>query len=247
MFHARTPNVLAILAAGTALIATPALAGQKKSKTADAPQVAVGRTPMTAPVDAAPAENAPVQTAQVTPGQVAPAQPAEQAAPAQAAPAAPAAAPAPAATTTIAAALPTLPNHATLLKLVTAAKLEAQLAGPGPFTVFAPDDAAFSRLPAGTLDAFLAPANAPTLATILKNHVVAGSMDEAQIRAAITAGGGRATIPTLSGQPLIATIDQGSVLLTDAVGNKSYIDKPDLRQTNGVIHSTNGISLPKIG
>ncbi|KQR83333.1 hypothetical protein ASG07_09100 [Sphingomonas sp. Leaf343] len=147
----------------------------------------------------------------------------------------------------MAAALPTLPNHATLLKLVTAAKLEAQLAGPGPFTVFAPDDAAFSRLPAGTLDAFLAPANAPTLATILKNHVVAGSMDEAQIRAAITAGGGRATIPTLSGQPLIATIDQGSVLLTDAVGNKSYIDKPDLRQTNGVIHSTNGISLPKIG
>ena len=72
-------------------------------------------------------------------------------------------------------------------------------------------------------------------------------MDEAQIRAAITAGGGRATIPTLSGQPLIATIDQGSALLTDAVGNKSYIDKPDLRQTNGVIHSTNGISLPKIG
>ncbi len=247
MFHARTPNVLAILAAGTALIATPALAGQKKSKTAEAPQVAVGRTPMTAPVDAAPADGAPVQTAQVAPGQVAPAQPAGQAAPAQAAPAAPAATPAPAATTTIAAALPTLPNHATLLKLVTAAKLEAQLAGPGPFTVFAPDDAAFSRLPAGTLDAFLAPANAPTLATILKNHVVAGSMDEAQIRAAITAGGGRATIPTLSGQPLIATIDQGSVLLTDAVGNKSYIDKPDLRQTNGVIHSTNGISLPKIG
>jgi uncharacterized surface protein with fasciclin (FAS1) repeats len=244
MFHAGTKNVRVILAAGTALIATPVVAGPYATATAVAPQAAVGRTPMTAPPQA-------TQTPQAAPaGQAAPdgqAAPAGQATPAQAAPAAPAAAPAPAATTTIAAALPTLPNHATLLKLVTAAKLEAQLAGPGPFTVFAPDDGAFARLPAGTMDAFLAPANAPTLATILKNHIVAGSMDEAQIRAAITAAGGRATIPTLSGQPLIATIDQGSVLLTDAVGNKSYIDKPDLRQTNGVIHSTNGISLPKIG
>lgn len=233
MFSTRT---LTTLAAGAAMVAFPAIASA---------QVAVGRTPMPATdaqttPPAAQAPTAPASTPQ-TPAAQAPA--AQQ--PGQAAPGTAAAAPA--ATTTIAAALPTIPGHATLLRLVQAAKLDAQLAGPGPFTLFAPNDAAFARLPAGTLDTLLAPANVASLTTILKNHLVAGSMDEKQIRAAITAGGGRATLNTLSGQPLIASIDQGSVLLTDAVGNKSYIDKADIREANGVIHSTNGISLPKLG
>ncbi|MBJ6121600.1 fasciclin domain-containing protein [Sphingomonas mollis] len=169
----------------------------------------------------------------------------------QAAPAAPAAAPAPAtpaATTTIVQALPSVPAHTTLVRLITAAKLDAQLGGPGPFTLFAPNDDAFARLPAGTLDTLLAPANVASLTTILKNHVVAGAITSDQLKAQIAAGGGTATLNTLSGQPLVATIDNGSILLTDAVGNKSYIDKPaDLREANGVIHSTNGISLPKLG
>ena len=170
------------------------------------------------------------------------------AAPATAAPATGAAPTTPVGTGTIVQALPGIPAHATLVRLLTAAKLDAQLGGPGPFTLFAPNDEAFSRLPAGTLDTLLAPANVASLTTILKNHVVPGALTSDQIKSQITAGGGRATLTTLSGQPLVATIDNGSILLTDAVGNKSYVDKPaDVREANGVIHSTNGISLPKLG
>lgn len=186
------------------------------------------------------AQTAPL-TAAAPAGQPGATVPAAQAAPpAAAAPRAPA-------ITTIAAGLAALPNHATLLRLVTTAKLDALLAGPGPFTLFAPNDTAFSRLPAGTLDTLTAPANLAGLQTILKNHIVAGTLTEAQIRQQIQAGGGRATLNTLSGQPLTASLENNVVLLTDAVGNKSFIDQADLMQTNGVIHATNGISLPKLG
>lgn len=214
----------------TTMLALPAAAQQAAPATAA----------RTAPAQTAPAQAAPAQTA---PMQAPPAAGTGMTAP-QAAPGTP---PANAATTTIAAALPSVPNHATLLRLVTAAKLDALLAGPGPYTVFAPNDEAFSRLPAGTLDTLLKPENVASLTTILKNHIVAGAMTEDQIKAAITAGGGRATLNTLSGQPLTATLENGSILLTDAVNNKSYVSKGDLRQANGIIHSTNGISLPKLG
>jgi len=166
------------------------------------------------------------------------------AAPAAAAPAAPAAAP----MTTIAAALPTLPNRATLTKLVTAAKLQTTLAGPGPFTVFAPSDEAFTRLPAGALDTLLKPESAPTLATIIKYHVVAGAVTSDQLKAQITAGGGKATLTTLAGQPLIASLGpNGNIELTDTAGIKSYVDTADIKETNGVVHLTNGMSVPKLG
>ncbi|PZO73274.1 MAG: fasciclin [Sphingomonas taxi] len=181
---------------------------------------------------AAPAQTAPATTA--TP----------QAAPATAAPAASTAAP----TTTIAAALPTLPNRATLTKLVTAAKLQTTLAGPGPFTVFAPSDEAFTRLPAGALDTLLKPESAPTLATIIKYHVVAGAVTSDQLKAQITAGGGKATLTTLAGQPLIASLGpNGNIELTDTAGIKSYVDTADIKETNGVVHLTNGMSVPKLG
>ena len=181
---------------------------------------------------AAPAQTAPATTA--TP----------QAAPATAASAAPTAAP----TTTIAAALPTLPNRATLTKLVTAAKLQTTLAGPGPFTVFAPSDEAFTRLPAGALDTLLKPESAPTLATIIKYHVVAGAITSDQLKAQITAGGGKATLTTLAGQPLTAQLGpNGNIMLTDVNGQKAYVDKADVQATNGVVHLTNGINVPKIG
>ncbi|MCK8457282.1 fasciclin domain-containing protein [Sphingomonas faeni] len=189
-------------------------------------------TPAAPAAPAAPAQTAPATTA--TP----------QAAPATAAPAAPTAAP----TTTIAAALPTLPNRATLTKLVTAAKLQTTLAGPGPFTVFAPSDEAFTRLPPGALDTLLKPESAPTLATILKYHVVAGAVTSDQLKAQITAGGGKATLTTLAGQPLIASIGpNGNIELTDTAGIKSYVDTADIRETNGVVHLTNGMSVPKLG
>ena len=181
---------------------------------------------------AAPAQTAPATTA--TP----------QAAPATAASAAPTAAP----TTTIAAALPTLPNRATLAKLVTAAKLQTTLAGPGPFTVFAPSDEAFTRLPAGALDTLLKPESAPTLATIIKYHVVAGALTADQLKAQITAGGGKAVLTTLAGQPLTASLGaNGNIELTDTAGSKAYVDQADVKATNGVVHLTNGMSVPKIG
>jgi uncharacterized surface protein with fasciclin (FAS1) repeats len=175
-----------------------------------------------------------------------------QTAPATAAPAAPGAAtpaaPTAVPTTTIAAALPTLPNRATLTKLVTAAKLQTTLAGPGPYTVFAPSDEAFTRLPAGALDTLLKPESAPTLATILKYHVVAGAITSDQLKAQITAGGGKTTLTTLAGQPLIASLGpNGNIELTDTAGIKAYVDTADIKETNGVVHLTNGMSVPKLG
>ncbi len=213
-----------LLTAG--LMLAPAIATAQTTAPA-----APATTPQTAPAAGTPTTTVPAGTAQTAPGT-----------------AAPATAAAPVGTGTIVQALPGIPAHATLVRLLTAAKLDAQLGGPGPFTLFAPNDEAFSRLPAGTLDTLLAPANVASLTTILKNHVVPGALTSDQIKSQITAGGGRATLTTLSGQPLVATIDNGSILLTDAVGNKSYVDKPaDVREANGVIHSTNGISLPKLG
>lgn len=181
--------------------------------------------------------------AQTAPTTATPAAGAATSAP-QGAPAAPAAAP----TTTIAQAIPTLPNHATLAKLVTAAKLDATLGGRGPFTVFAPNDEAFSRLPAGAIDTLMKPAAIASLQTILKYHVVAGTLTADQIKAQITAGGGKATLTTLAGQPLVASLgENGNLMLTDVNGGKAYVDTADVKETNGIVHLTNGMSVPKIG
>ena len=191
-------------------------------------------------------------TAQTAPAATAPAAPATPmtTAPAgtQAAPATAPTTAAPAATATIAAALPTLPNRATLTKLVTAAGLGTTLAGPGPFTVFAPSDEAFTRLPAGALDTLMKPEAKATLSTILKYHVVAGAVTADQLKAQITAGGGKAVLTTLAGQPLTASVGpNGNIELTDVAGSKAYVDTADVKATNGVVHLTNGMSVPKIG
>jgi uncharacterized surface protein with fasciclin (FAS1) repeats len=160
----------------------------------------------------------------------------------------PAAPAAPAATTTVAQALPTLANRATLVRLATAADLTTELAGPGPFTVFAPSDEAFGRMPAGAIDTLLRPENKASLSTVLKYHVVAGSLSAEQIKAQITAGGGSATLTTLNGQTLTASLgENGNVMLTDVNGVKSYVEQADLAQANGVVHLTNGVSFPKLG
>ncbi|MCT8000270.1 fasciclin domain-containing protein [Sphingomonas sanguinis] len=178
----------------------------------------------------APAQSAPAQTMTA---------PATLAAPAQATPAA---------SGTILQVLAATPDRSTLARLVTTAGLNTDLASPGPFTVFAPSDEAFSRMPAGALDTLSQPANKPTLATILKYHVVSGKLTADQLKAQITAGNGTATLTTLAGQPLTAQIGpNGNIMLTDVNGQKAYVDKADVNATNGVVHLTNGINVPKIG
>ncbi|WP_294204369.1 fasciclin domain-containing protein [uncultured Sphingomonas sp.] len=162
-------------------------------------------------------------------------------------PAAPATA-TPAATGNVVQILAATPDRSTLAKLVTTAGLDADLAGPGPFTVFAPSNEAFSRMPAGALDNLSKPANKPVLATILKYHVVSGKLTAEQLKAQIAAGNGTATLTTLAGQPLTAQLGpNGNIMLTDVNGKKAYVDKADVDATNGVVHLTNGINVPKIG
>lgn len=155
--------------------------------------------------------------------------------------------PALAPTETIAEALPGLAAHTTLARLIQASQVAPTLAGPGPITVFAPSDDAFARLAPGTVDTLLKPENAASLTAILNTHLVAGAIDVEQIKAMIAAGNGTATLPTLSGQPLSATLENGVVLLTDPNGGKSYVSQPDLKEANGIVHVTNGVSVPKLG
>ena len=137
------------------------------------------------------------------------------------------------------------PIHTTLVAAVTAAGLVETLSGPGPFTVFAPTDAAFAALPDGTVAALIQPANRATLTKILTYHVVAGRMTAADVIALIEAGGGSAAITTVSGDTLTASLREGSVILTDENGGVATVTQADVFQSNGVIHVTNAVSLPK--
>lgn len=149
-------------------------------------------------------------------------------------------------TATIAQALPTLDHHATLARLVQASAVAPTLAESGPFTVFAPSDDAFTRLAPGTVDTLMKPENAATLTTVLKTHVIQGAYTLDQIKALVAAGNGTAALPTLSGQTLTASLENGNLLLTDPTGNKSYVSQPDVREANGIVHVTNGVSVPKL-
>ena len=229
-----------LLTASTAALFT---AGAATAQTATP-----GRTPMTAPAQTAPAQTAPGTTTLANPATGTPATGTTAATPAQGAPAAAPATPVAAPTTTIAQALPTLPQHATLNKLVAAAGLEATLAGPGPFTVLAPTDEAFSRMPAGALDTLLAPANKASLTKILQYHVIPGKLTADQIKAQITAGGGSTKLTTANGEQLTASLgENGNIMLTDVNNVKSYVSQADLQQTNGIVHVTNGVVFPKLG
>ena len=135
-------------------------------------------------------------------------------------------------------------DHTTLVAAVTAAGLVETLSGPGPFTVFAPTNAAFARLPAGTVESLVQPANRATLTRILTAHVVAGRVSAADVLSAIQAGGGRAALTTVSGDTLVATLEGGSVILTDEKGGKARVTQADVFQSNGVIHVTDAVSLP---
>jgi uncharacterized surface protein with fasciclin (FAS1) repeats len=136
-------------------------------------------------------------------------------------------------------------DHTTLVAAVKAADLVTTLKGKGPFTVFAPTNAAFSKLPAGTVENLLKPENKAQLARILTYHVVSGNLDAAAVVAAIKSGKGKAVVPTVSGGKLTATLDKDKVKLTDEAGNSAYVITTDLKGSNGVIHVIDAVVLPK--
>ncbi len=136
-------------------------------------------------------------------------------------------------------------DHTTLVAAVKAAGLVETLKGPGPFTVFAPTNAAFSALPAGTVDTLLKPENKPALTKVLAYHVVAGKMDAAALSKAIAAGGGKATLKTVSGGTLTALSAGGNVMVMDETGGTAKVTIADVIQSNGVIHVVDKVLLPK--
>lgn len=135
-------------------------------------------------------------------------------------------------------------DHTTLVAAVKAAGLVDTLSGPGPFTVFAPTNAAFAKLPATAVDTLLQPENKAQLTSVLTYHVVPGTMTSKQIAAAIKAGGGKATLTTVQGEPLTAMMHSGKLMLTDAKGGMSTVTIKDVMQSNGVIHVVDTVLMP---
>jgi uncharacterized surface protein with fasciclin (FAS1) repeats len=136
-------------------------------------------------------------------------------------------------------------DHTTLVAAVKAAGLVDTLKSAGPFTVFAPTNAAFDKLPPGTVATLVKPENKATLTTILTYHVVAGKVSAADLVGKIKAGGGKAVLTTVQGGPLTASLMGKSVVLTDAKGGTARVTIADVNQSNGVIHVVDGVLLPK--
>lgn len=135
-------------------------------------------------------------------------------------------------------------DHTTLVAAVKAAGLVDTLKGPGPFTVFAPTNAAFNALPAGTVDTLLKPENKATLTAVLTYHVVAGKLDAGTIASRIKAGGGKAMLTTVQGGSLTAMAAGKGVTITDAKGNVANVTIANVNQSNGVIHVVDSVLLP---
>jgi len=135
--------------------------------------------------------------------------------------------------------------HTTLVAAVKAAGLVDTLSGPGPFTLFAPTNAAFAKLPAGTVDTLLKPENIETLKGILTYHVVAGKVGAKDLLAKIKAGHGSATLTTVQGGTLTARKSGAGVTITDAKGDVAHVTIADVAQSNGVIHVVDTVLLPQ--
>ena len=136
-------------------------------------------------------------------------------------------------------------DFSTLVAAVTAAGLVETLQGDGPFTVFAPTNDAFGKLPAGTVESLVRPENKDQLTKILTYHVIAGEFMAADVIKAIKSSGGTFTIETVSGDQLKAMIKDGNVVLKDENGGMSTIIKTDVDASNGVIHVIDTVVLPK--
>lgn len=136
-------------------------------------------------------------------------------------------------------------DHTTLVTAVKAAGLVDTLKGAGPFTVFAPTNAAFDKLPKGTVDTLVKPESKAALTKILTYHVVPGKHDAASIAKAIEEGKGKATFKTVQGEELTASLEGKDVIITDAKGGKAKVTIADVIQSNGVIHVVDTVLMPK--
>ena len=138
------------------------------------------------------------------------------------------------------------PIHRTLVAAVTQAQLVDTLNSPGPFTVFAPTDEAFGRVPAATRTALMTDAMRPALQKVLTYHVVPGRITAANIAAAIRAGNGRATYTTVEGEALTFSMMNGQVMIMGMGGSMAHVTQADVMQSNGVIHVIDGVLLPSM-
>jgi uncharacterized surface protein with fasciclin (FAS1) repeats len=135
-------------------------------------------------------------------------------------------------------------DHTTLVAAVKAAGLVDTLKSAGPFTVFAPTNAAFAKLPAGTVDTLVKPENKATLTGILTYHVVAGKLDAKALSRQVKDGKGKAMLTTVQGEPLTVTAKGKQLMLTDAKGGTSTVTIGDVYQSNGVIHVVDTVLMP---
>jgi len=136
-------------------------------------------------------------------------------------------------------------DHTTLVAAVKAAGLVETLQGKGPFTVFAPTNAAFDKLPKGTVETLLKPENLKTLQTVLTYHVVSGKLNASELMNLIQKGNGKAVLKTVSGGTLTAWMKGKDVYLTDENGNSAKVTIADVNQSNGVIHVIDAVVTPK--
>ena len=135
-------------------------------------------------------------------------------------------------------------DHTTLVAAVKAAGLVETLEGDGPFTVFAPTNEAFNKLPPGTVDNLVKPENKGTLTSILTYHVVSGKMDSKELMKMIKAGGGKAMLTTVNGEQLTVMEKGGKIEVKDAKGGVAMVTIKDVYQKNGVIHVVNKVLMP---
>jgi uncharacterized surface protein with fasciclin (FAS1) repeats len=136
-------------------------------------------------------------------------------------------------------------DFSTLVTAVKAAGLVETLSGEGPFTVFAPNNAAFAKLPAGTVDGLLKPENVEKLKAILTYHVVSGKFDAATVIDAINKNNGKYSVTTVQGGSIVLSLKDGKVMLTDAKGGTSTVILTDVAASNGVIHAIDNVVMPK--
>ena len=136
-------------------------------------------------------------------------------------------------------------DHTTLVAAVKAAGLVETLQSAGPFTVFAPTNKAFDKLPKGTVETLLKPENKKMLQTVLTYHVIAGKLSAKDLIAKIKAGGGKATLATVAGANLTFSLKGKKVQIMDTSGGKSFVTIADVNQSNGVIHVVNAVLVPK--
>lgn len=138
-------------------------------------------------------------------------------------------------------------DHSTLLSALKGAGLVETLQGAGPYTVFAPVNAAFQKLPAGTAESLMAPDAKAQLTDVLTHHVVPGVVTASDLQAAMKRGGGKAQLATMGGATLTVTEADGGIIVTDPRGGQARVTQADQTQSNGVVHSIDSVLMPKTG